>query len=237
MSPADELRAAAERLGKLAADATPGLWETGGIGDYGWTVRAVGRRLSLGIETEDSDQGKADAEYIAAMGPQVGEQVANWLSLRSADLRRREGLHAEMAEPVRLWPSDEAALAVARAVLGDRERPQRTGRTQPATRFSASSRRREAMPDIRPAISIGEDGSAEWDEIDYDKEPGPFWLVEVDGSPVLPERPLPLEKAIGKFRQEVSEAARFGDRVHLRQCTEEDLEWAGISDGDGNDRV
>lgn len=85
-------------------------------------------------------------------------------------------------------------------------------------------------------------GNVELTEIDYSTEKGPFWYVEVDGTPMLPDVPLPLEHAIRDFRREVAEAAEFGGVVEIRQCTDEDLAWAGVKaasdDGDqdaGND--
>ena len=63
--------------------------------------------------------------------------------------------------------------------------------------------------------------------IDYDAETGPFWLVEIDGTPMLPDRPLPLEHAIAAFRREVADA-EDGDVISLVQCDEETLRWAGV---------
>ncbi|MFC5744779.1 hypothetical protein [Actinomadura rugatobispora] len=67
--------------------------------------------------------------------------------------------------------------------------------------------------------------------IDYATETGPFWYVVIDDTPVLPENPLPLELAVRRFREEVTEATD-GDVVDLRQCTAEDLKWAGITTAD-----
>ncbi|RAJ70235.1 hypothetical protein K378_01400 [Streptomyces sp. Amel2xB2] len=93
-TPADELRAAAARLRALADMASPGTWERGGYGDYGWTVR-------LG-DTDDSELGKANAAYIAAMGPIVGTALADWLASAA--------VAAEWIGP------DPRAVAVARAI-------------------------------------------------------------------------------------------------------------------------
>lgn len=73
---------------------------------------------------------------------------------------------------------------------------------------------------------IDEDGLT-FTSIDYDTEPGPFWLIEIDGTPMLPDRPLPLEHAIAAFRREVADA-EDGDEVCLVQCDEETLRWAGV---------
>ena len=79
MSAASELRAAAGKLGALAGLATPGPWERGGIGDYGWTVRDVSPSGTFAIETEDSAQGQADAAWIALMSPELAEPLGDLL--------------------------------------------------------------------------------------------------------------------------------------------------------------
>ena len=81
----------------------------------------------------------------------------------------------------------------------------------------------------KTSITIDADGSVE-----VDTETGPFWYVEVDDTPVLPERPLPLEHAIAVFRQEVADAAEYGGTVGIRQCDDEDLKWAGIDVSDSD---
>lgn len=50
-----------------ARAATPGPWEQSGIGEYGWGV-SFGRP-GAGVEADDSDQGRADAEHIARHDP------------------------------------------------------------------------------------------------------------------------------------------------------------------------
>ncbi|WP_329390140.1 hypothetical protein [Streptomyces sp. NBC_01716] len=77
-SPADELRTAAALLRARATTATPSPWTQTGIGDFGWYIDGPG------IETADSDQGRADADYIALMHPGVGAALADWLD-RMAD--------------------------------------------------------------------------------------------------------------------------------------------------------
>jgi hypothetical protein len=52
---------------QLVQSATPGPWSQSGIGDYGWTVDFS--RPGAGVETEDSDQGRADADFIAWNDP------------------------------------------------------------------------------------------------------------------------------------------------------------------------
>ncbi|MFE4535651.1 hypothetical protein ACFRKB_11285 [Streptomyces scopuliridis] len=100
-TPADELRAAAHKLRAFATTATPGPWTQTGIGDYGWTVSSPTAGL---VDTEDSDQGRADADYIAAMDPALGLPLADWLDSAAED--------AEQVGP------DRHALAVARQING-----------------------------------------------------------------------------------------------------------------------
>ncbi|NED75367.1 hypothetical protein G3I51_24190 [Streptomyces sp. SID9944] len=52
---------------QIARAATPGPWEQSGIGEYGWGV-SFGR-AGAGVEAEDSDQGRADADHIATHDP------------------------------------------------------------------------------------------------------------------------------------------------------------------------
>lgn len=103
-SPSDELRTAATRLRSLATAATPGPWEQTGIGDYGWAVHFG--HSAAGVETQDSDQGRADADYIATMHPGIGTLLADWLDTAAANAAALT------------WPNDfiERALAVARAI-------------------------------------------------------------------------------------------------------------------------
>jgi hypothetical protein len=81
------------------------------------------------------------------------------------------------------------------------------------------------------SLTINADGSVELSHIDYDNETGPFWYVEVDDTPVCPDRPLPLEHAIAAFRREVADATEDGSTVALVQCDEESLAWAGVNVG------
>lgn len=81
------LTAAADRLETLAATVPPGPWEPGGIGDYGWTVRAGDQT----VETDDSDQGRHLATWIAAMHPGVSRAFVGWL---------REAAHAHRANVI-----------------------------------------------------------------------------------------------------------------------------------------
>ncbi len=120
-SPADELRTAAKKIRSLATAATPGPWAQTGIGDYGWTVSFA--HPDTGAETADSDQGRADADYIAAMGPTVGAALAQLLD-DCAELHEANPPHRGQPRPGCQWCADEDfpcadmrnALAVARAI-------------------------------------------------------------------------------------------------------------------------
>lgn len=67
----DRIRAEIDRRLAVARAATPGPWKAGGIGDYGWTVQFPNHDgwSNMGVETEDNEQGKADAEHIALHDP------------------------------------------------------------------------------------------------------------------------------------------------------------------------
>lgn len=108
-TPADELRAAADKLRALASTATDGPWHQKGIGDEGWTVTSANRFIA---ETEDSEKGRADADWIATMHPGVGNALADWLDLFA---------NTEFDPEATIQVTDrshECALAVARAING-----------------------------------------------------------------------------------------------------------------------
>lgn len=121
-TPADELRAAAETLRGLAADATPGPWRQHDthLGQYGHTATVLSgegtttelRAWLPTMSQESWDETRNvwnDAAYIAAMHPLVGLTLADWLeSWTGIELRE----DAAMPEDAR------HALAVARALLG-----------------------------------------------------------------------------------------------------------------------
>jgi hypothetical protein len=52
---------------RIARAATLGPWVQSGIGDHGWTVDFG--RPGAGVETADTEQGLADADFIAAHNP------------------------------------------------------------------------------------------------------------------------------------------------------------------------
>lgn len=127
MSAADELRAAAASLRKLATDATPGPWRrplntrykatvTGPLpeGERGNWIDGIdpttGEREQCTVAMvptwsngrHSRQRGGRDLEYIAAMHPSVGLALADWLDSAAED--------AEQIGP------DPHALAVARAL-------------------------------------------------------------------------------------------------------------------------
>lgn len=59
------LRARYDEDEQVATAATPGPWVAGGIGDFGWSVSGP----SGGVEADDSEAGRADAEHIARHDP------------------------------------------------------------------------------------------------------------------------------------------------------------------------
>ena len=128
-TPSDELRTAAQRLRKLADDATPGPWQRPLNTRYKATVTGAlpeGERGSWldGIDPTTGERehctvamvptwsngrhsrqrGGRDLEYIAAMHPTVGLVLADWLDSAAED-----------AEQIGV---DHRALAVARSILG-----------------------------------------------------------------------------------------------------------------------
>lgn len=80
----EDLREAAEILRGRSMCASAGPWQSGEIvngehyahyGDFGWVISGP----AGSPETDDSEQGKADALYIATMNPLVGLAIADWL--------------------------------------------------------------------------------------------------------------------------------------------------------------
>ncbi|MFI6317333.1 hypothetical protein ACIBG8_07430 [Nonomuraea sp. NPDC050556] len=84
---------------------------------------------------------------------------------------------------------------------------------------------------LKEQIVLNGDGSADYSVIDYDEEKGPYWYVFVDGTPVSPDRPLPLTYALREFERCARQAIEEddGESVELRPCTSDDLEWAGVT--------
>lgn len=125
MTPAERLLAAADLLDKRAGEATAGPWVEAGIGEYGWSVISqADPRSNFGVETEDSEQGKADAAYIATVHPEVGKQQAAMLrSFAYAVDREWRTFHEMWNTEARVrmlndrMPGLNAALAIADLML------------------------------------------------------------------------------------------------------------------------
>lgn len=116
-SPADTLRAAAETLRRHATAAEtkrPGRWYPGAAGSV-ISPRKGGVDYVTPYTVSD---GAEVSRYIAIMGPDVGHAIAEWLAETATEVTAAEGTeYALLAyEPANSWT---AALAVARAILGD----------------------------------------------------------------------------------------------------------------------
>lgn len=84
---------------------------------------------------------------------------------------------------------------------------------------------------MKEQIVLNGDGSADYSVIDYDEETGPYWYVFIDGTPMAPDRPLPLAHALREFERCAKQAIEEDDTsaIELRPCTPDDLEWAGVT--------
>jgi hypothetical protein len=86
----DALIRAAEKLERILDRCTPGPWRRFGYGSYGPTVSADLRGLpydddAFGVETSDSDRGRADAEYLETMNPSVAGLLVELLRRLHSD--------------------------------------------------------------------------------------------------------------------------------------------------------
>lgn len=116
-TPAEELRAAAERLDSLTAAAPGGDWRPGGVGNFGWTVHCG---PDQGVETDDDGaEGLALGAYIAAMGPVVGRALAAWLRDTAERVDAVARKRPDAADPTAPWIAHP--LAVARAINASKE--------------------------------------------------------------------------------------------------------------------
>ena len=89
-----------------------------GIGDFGWCVAGP----EGGPELADSDQGRADAEWIAMWSPAVAQPLVEWLRYAGTQYEvaeRRVRMHHTRDVDNWVSSSDRAALAFARQVLGE----------------------------------------------------------------------------------------------------------------------
>ncbi len=113
-SPADTLRAAAERLRQLVTDLDDcrGPWYVVNRDQrpYPQTISNIGVPYVVASTTTDPSYPPTIADYIATMHPGVGTALADWLTAEMAHLEQDNfpALHAH-------------ALAVARAILGQEQ--------------------------------------------------------------------------------------------------------------------
>ncbi|MFJ4712705.1 DUF6221 family protein [Streptomyces sp. NPDC088785] len=94
---------------RIARAATAGPWTQSGIGEYGWGVAFS--VPGAGVEANDSDQGRADADFIAAQDParvlreiDAKRELLVWL-VRKDDWALDNDLWT--------WDSDDALLLLA----------------------------------------------------------------------------------------------------------------------------
>ncbi|MFG3311834.1 hypothetical protein ACGF0C_07720 [Streptomyces albidoflavus] len=120
MTPAEELRAAAERLRELADAAHGSPWAAIEIPRPGcdlpaWWVESDHQDPdgSTSATVADCPWGEADAQYIAAMQPALARALANWLETEAA-----QPLTAQHGSRCTADCTTAAALAVARQILG-----------------------------------------------------------------------------------------------------------------------
>lgn len=120
MTPADEINTAAIRLRELATASTPGHWQAEELpadqhhkhpAHWVKTEYDDGPNMASSQVVADCPWKQADAAYIAAMHPAVGEALAGWLETTATSLTA--STHPD-------WQGCVAAdaLAVARAING-----------------------------------------------------------------------------------------------------------------------
>ncbi|MCK2144864.1 hypothetical protein MWG58_28905 [Streptomyces sp. WAC00276] len=120
MTPADTLRAAAEKLRALADAAHGSPWAAVEIPRPGydlpaWWVESDHQDPdgSTSATVADCPWGEADAHYIAAMHPGVATALAKWLEAEAA-----QPLTAQHSPRCTADCTTTAALTVARQILG-----------------------------------------------------------------------------------------------------------------------
>lgn len=110
VAPAGELRAAVEKLRKLATQATAGPWIHEVSPVYGFRVGTASASdwvAFTGDYADEPDESGPDAAFIAAMHPGVGLALVGWLAGEAEELEHDDfpGIHSH-------------ALAVARQING-----------------------------------------------------------------------------------------------------------------------
>lgn len=134
MTPAEELRAAAERLRELAAKATPGPWAEpyydATQGDQGWWVhngQEGTREHAVMVTFWLNPNAAADARWITAASPAIAPYLRSWLLFAAGmyDLGPRG--QSEAVANLRVSQADRSALAFARLILPAAPTPSSTG--------------------------------------------------------------------------------------------------------------
>ncbi|MGW4973187.1 hypothetical protein ACWEP3_25145 [Streptomyces albidoflavus] len=118
MTAAEELRAAADRLRELADAAHGSPWAAVKVPQHrqnlaAWMVESDRPDDDGNTGVADCYWGAADAQYIAAMHPGVGNALAAWLEAEAA-----QPLTAQHGPRCTPDCTTTAALAVARQILG-----------------------------------------------------------------------------------------------------------------------
>ncbi|MCX4885914.1 hypothetical protein [Streptomyces sp. NBC_00847] len=125
-TPADELRAAAEKLRTLATAATPGPWRDHDthLGQYGYAATVLSGEgndtdlrawLPSMSQTpwDETRNAWPDAAYIAAMHPSVGTELAKLLEAQLWIAENEPGSFGTV--------TDKIALGIARIINGTEE--------------------------------------------------------------------------------------------------------------------
>ncbi len=126
-----------ERRQRLAAAASQGPWIVGGIGDHGWSVRAVSG--GFGFELGDDGQGMADARYLATRSATdaLRDLAADYrlARLHAEDFGapcvtcREHRAQGEHCETLRVMLHKYRICRVGWPTVGDRRRPLRQRET------------------------------------------------------------------------------------------------------------
>lgn len=111
MTPAEEIKQAADKLKALTGDATKGPWHSENTNtrwgeDHDHHIVGGGKILAT---FSNGHNGPLNAMYAAAMHPGVGEALAKWLDSWTG---------TELNEAAALPEDAQHALAVARAING-----------------------------------------------------------------------------------------------------------------------
>ncbi|WP_439947204.1 DUF6221 family protein [Streptomyces sp. BBFR109] len=108
------LRAQLNEDERIARAATRGPWVQSGIGEYGWTVTFGGPGPGAGVEAADTDQGLADADFIAEHDPARVLREINAkrriLALYEDPIEARAALRVRMRQVINTDPDEFSRL-------------------------------------------------------------------------------------------------------------------------------